>query len=124
MKKNWNPKPEFSYENERWIKSGNQNVKEQEWASDSIWPGYWRTNTHFPISYDYLTLKLLTDGKSLEGRGRASLPCPNITQQFGEENKMLLLYPYSSRTCRLRIGFATFSDQLRKLSYRLKSITG
>ena len=107
---NWNPRPEFSYEYKRWIKSSNQNVKEHEWASDAIWPGYWRTNAKFPISYDYLTLKLLIDGKNLEGRGRSSNPCPNMTQTFGEENKMLLFYPYSSRTCRLRTGFFTSGD--------------
>ena len=108
-----NPWQELSYENERWIKSKNQIVKEHEWASDSIWPGYWRTNAKFPISYDYLTLKLLTNDESIEGRGRASNPCPNMTQTFGEENKMLLFYPYSSRTCHLRAGFFMLSNQPR-----------
>ena len=96
-----NPDKEFSYGEDRWMKSKKNVpydvVEETEWANDSIWPGYWRSHADFPISYDFLTLKLLGIQNFFE---RATPPCPNMS--YSERHKMFLFRPYSSRTCHLR----------------------
>ena len=76
-------------------------VGSDEWANDSIWPGYWSSMADFPISYDYMILKLLHYGDSQRG----SDPCPNSPK----ENIMFIFHPYSSRTCRLRLGSVFFN---------------
>ena len=94
------PSKEFNYSAGKWTKSkGNglqKIVGEDEWANDSIWPGYWRSMADFPISYDYMILKLIHYGNLKRG----SDPCPNLPK----ENIMFVFHPYSTRTCRLRFG--------------------
>ena len=97
---------EFNYQDDKWKKSMRdgiqKNVEENEWANDSIWPGYWRSQANFPISYDNMILKLL------RFQNLRTPPCPNSP----EENIMFVFHPYSTRTCRLRIRSLNYAAGL------------